>query len=521
MLGWSDIGISHQHNGFYQNGRYTPADIYENYKGELIGLHLVLDQRANRSELPEWHLHQDLVVTLGLKREGDTWVSPDEGYVEVAHLRKESGGKPVLLEVRADHLKDYLCARNMGLYITSYHSRIAIVDNISFITWEGGSLTHEKEQESWEGRIIKIHEGGLPYGGKMAVFHVSRTDIDETDDIPDITASPTDENTKSNSWELEFEGRILYRILGELWRNEWVEPAHISPRVRRDNPPPSVFFVVDEQGNLENKETLALEGKWLWFKPDVVMALAHRRGGGLNWHTRDTGSIGCSPDYYVHFGINTLGLLNVYAKDVATLPEWQQRIWAGYNVGPEGGVSEELLASQVRAEPAETQAPEELLKHGMGVVNQMSKEIFNISLFRDHDIVPQLFERTHRFRAIDDAGLYALAKDVARLTVDNLDTAAIQSIVPPPPKTKWGSLKSLENLLAIKIGSGKARSITSALVGAYELRHADAHLPGEDIDKAFELLKIDRGLPTVLQGYQLLQSCVSSIYDVIDILKEW
>jgi hypothetical protein len=355
----------------------------------------------------------------------------------------------------------------------------------------------------------------------MAVFHVSRTDIDETDDIPDISAMPTDQNTKSSSWEHEYKGIKLYRILGELWRSEWIEPAKISSRVREDNPPPSVFFVVDEQGNKENKETLTESGKWLWFKPDVIMALAHRRGGGLNWYTRDTGSVHCSPDYDVHFGINTLGLVNVYAKDVTLLPEWQQRIWAGYNVSPEGGVSEELLASQVRAEPADTQAPEEFLRNGIEVANQLSREKLNISLFREHDLLPQLFERTHRFRAIDDEGLYALAKDVARLTADNLDTAAIQSIVTPPPKLDWGSLKSLENLLAIKIDTRKARLITSALVGAYELRHADAHLPGNDIDEAFALLRIDRSLPTVLQGYQLLDSCVSSIYELIGVLKEW
>jgi hypothetical protein len=72
--------------------------------------------------------------------------------------------------------------------------------------------------------------------------------------------------------------------------------------------------------------------------------------------------VSCSPDCGVHFGMNRLPLINAYAKDVALLPEWQQRIWAGHNVGPEGGVSEELLASQVRAQPARTQAPEEFLR---------------------------------------------------------------------------------------------------------------------------------------------------------------
>jgi hypothetical protein len=124
-------------------------------------------------------------------------------------------------------------------------------------------------------------------------------------------------------------------------------------------------------------------------------------------------------------------------------------------------------------------------------------------------------------RQVDDSGLFALAKDIARLTADSLDTASMQKIVPPPKSEKWGSLKSLENLLASKIDAEVARSITGPLVGAYELRHADAHLPSSDIENAFTLLKVDRSAPFVIQGYQLLHSSVSSIYMVAEIVEKW
>jgi hypothetical protein len=515
------MSINLANSGYYDNGKYTSADIYSDYEGRLVGLRLVLLQRGNSLDPAEWHLHQDFSITLGLKREGDIWVSPDEGYIEVARLHRNTVGNPILLDVRAEHLKDYLCARNMGLYITSYFSRDFIVDDASFISWKDGSQSDIKEHDRWEGKIIEIHEGGHPYGGKITVFHVSRTDVNESDDLPDITATPTDENTASSSWEQEFTGRKLFRVLGELWREEWIAPAKTSPRVKRDESPPTVFFIVDEQGSKENKATLIQGGKWLWFKPDVIMALAHRRGGGLTWHTRDTGSVFCSPDCDVHFGINPLGLVNIYAKDVALLPEWQQQIWAGQNISPEGGVSDELLASQVRAEPAETQAPEAFLRPCLETLNALAMEKLHIPLFREHDSLSKIIERTHRFRAIDDPGLFALAKDVARITADNLNTEAMQCIVPPPPKTLWGSLKSLENLLTSKIDNGKAKAILSPLVGAYELRHADAHLPGKDVDDAFALLEIDRKLPLVIQGYQLLNSCVSSLYAIADVLKIW
>jgi hypothetical protein len=513
--------INYSNAGYYQDGKYTPSDVHQGYEGELIGVHLVLDQRGNRDELPEWHLHQDFVTTLGLKREGNSWISPDEGYIQVARLLKDKTGKPTLLEVRAEHLKDYLCARNMGLYMASYYSRDVVVEDASFISWKNGSHSEENINERWEGRILEIHEGGFPFGEKMAVFHIARTDVDEADDIPDLSEKPSDKNTKSSSWERGFEGRKLFTVIGELWRNDWIEPANISPRVKGDKSQPTIFYIVNEKGEKEDSNALAHSGKWLWFKPDVIMALAHRRGGGITWHTRNTGSVHCSPDYEIHFGMNNLGLVNVYAEDVAILPEWQQQIWVGYSIGPDGGVSAELIASQVRAIPAETQAPEEYLRKGIEIANALAKEKLKISLFRDHELLSDLFEKTHRFRAIDETGLFALAKDVTRLIADSLDITAMQSIVPPPPKTNWGSLKSLENLMASQIEAEKARNIISALVGAYELRLADAHLPGKDVQEAFDLLNIDRSLPTVIQGYQLLHSCVSSLFGVINVLKNW
>jgi len=520
-LGWDDIGISHNHSGFCDNGKYVTADVFDDYDGTYLGTHLVLDQHFNSVDPSEWHLNQDFVTALGLKREKDVWVRPNEGYIDVARLHRRADGRPILLEVRAEHLKDYLCARNMGLYATSYRSRDVVTGDASFISWENRCSRDETQTDRWEGRVADIHEGGHPYGEKVAVIHASRTDVDESDDIPDISGIPTDQNIKSSSWEKAFEGRKLFLVMGQLWRNEWIEPAKTSPRLRRDKLPPSVFFIVDEQGSKETKETLADSGRWLWFKPDVIMALAHRRGGSLVWYTQDTGSVSCSPDCSVHFGINRLSLVNAYAKDVVLLPEWQQRIWAGHNVGPEGGVSEELLASQVRAQPARTQAPEEFLRKGIELINVLSQKQLNISVFSDHEFVRELLPRIHRFRAVDDPGLYSLAKDVARVTADSLDTAAMQTIVVPPKGTKWGSLKTLENLLASKIGGDAARSVMSALVGVYELRHADAHLPSSELDETMALLKVDRSLPTIFQGYQLLHACVSSIFEVVEVLQGW
>lgn len=520
-LGWTDIGISYNHSGWVDNGKYIPAEVYKNHSTKFEGVHLVLDQISQDDGPSIWHLNQDLVITLGLIREGNSWVCPNDGDVEVARIGLSENNKPIMLEIKSQYLKDYLCAREMVLYMTHYFRRDTILVDASHINWVNGNSKYKDKSNLWEGRVTAIHEGGNLYGGKMSVIHVARTDVDETDDVPDISDIPSDENIHSESWEEEFEGRKLFRVSGELWRNELIMPGVISPKIRGDKTQVSTFFVVDAEGNKSCGQDLINSGKWVWFQSEVIMALCHRRGGHLSFYTAQTGCVACCYGYGVHFGINELGLINVYAKDIGHLPEWQQQIWVGYNITPEGGVANELLASQVNAEPADTKAPEEYLKKGIELINQLSVEKLNIKIFRDHDAIPQLIEKTHRFRSVDEQSFFALAKDLARLIADSLDADAMQTIVSPQKKVNWGSLKSLENLLASKYDRCIVRKILAALVGVYELRHADAHLPSSKIDEAFSLIEIDRSAPYVNQGFQMLNLVVSSLFSIVEVLKIW
>ncbi|MBI5577476.1 MAG: hypothetical protein HY896_14080 [Deltaproteobacteria bacterium] len=509
-LGWSDIGIGHEHRGCVDKGRYIPADVHEADPERPFGIALVLEQRINSSEHSVWHLHQDLVVTLGLLREGDKWVCPDEDYTEVARLSRHPNGYPTLMEIRSDLLRDYLCARNMGLYITSYRNREEVVEDASHIGWTDNPFFQGTDDNRWEGRVTAIHEGGTPYGAETAVFHVSRTDIDPGEDVP-VFGFPTDENVSSRSWTFGRHERKLFFVQGENWRNEWIDPSEHSPRIRRDHVPGAVFFLTDASGKRESKDTLVRDSRWLWFKPEVIPVLAHRRGGALGWHTRDTGHVRCSPDYKIRFGVNSIGLVNVYAKDIALLPEWQQRIWAAFNVGPEGGVSEELLASQMRAMPADTTAPERRLADAMASLDEVFRTVTGTPLFRGHPHRLELLHRVHRFRAYDRNGLLAQAKDVARLTADSLDTEALQNLVPPPKGEKWGSLKSLEKVLATVVSAADSYTIMTPLFGVYELRLADAHLPSSEADLAMGKAGIDLSKHGIQQGLQLIEKCAEAL----------
>ena len=148
-------------------------------------------------------------------------------------------------------------------------------------------------------------------------------------------------------------------------------------------------------------------------------------------------------------------------------------------------------------------------------------EKLGIDLIRPHKQIPHLITRAHRFRATDQDGLFALGKDLTRLTADSLDTAELKKLVVPPEGKKWGSLKLLQNLLATKIPPESAQRILSPLFWIYELRLADAHLPKQRLGDVLSSLGVDQDAPYVIQGYQLLHACISSIYSICQVIENW
>ena len=108
-----------------------------------------------------------------------------------------------------------------------------------------------------------------------------------------------------------------------------------------------------------------------------------------------------------------------------------------------------------------------------------------------------------------------------RLFADRIDIAPLQKIAPPPAKEKWGSLKSLEKYLATIVAPEEAREIMGPLFGAYELRLADAHLAGSDLDGSFKLVEIDPKAPPLAQGFSLINNITRAIWRAGDTVHKY
>ena len=255
-------------------------------------------------------------------------------------------------------------------------------------------------------------------------------------------------------------------------------------------------------------------GRWLWFRSGIVNELLKHRGFLLEWYTAETGSIHSASGYRTHFGINNSDLITVYAHDIAKLPSWEQHVWAAYNIVPEGKVSAELLASQVRTQPASTHAVEDLLFKVMRKLERDFHQKLDVDLF-SYDINDiELSQQISRFISTDRASLLRLAKELVRIFTDRLNVKALRNISNHKDKEKLGSNKLLQDIVAQETGDDNAYKIFGVIIGVYDMRLGDAHPTSSKIGDALNLAGIDENKSFLRQGEQLISNFGQAIWHI-------
>jgi hypothetical protein len=511
-LSWSDIGLSSNVRPYaYKDGNYSSIEQFQINDNEPIGIHLVFEHPQPVVGGTKWILNPDLVVALGLIKEGNSWVRPEENFIEVAREIIDSDGSHKKIEIKREFLMDYLAARGLSLRLSTYQQRVEIVTR--FEGSQYADLTSYREERDGGKFGLLVRNLDEIYGGGWASFRVWRTDVDEDEDAP-VMGPENEENTDSESSEGHRTGYEGVRIEGEFWRDEWIEHQGVSVRVRRDPDPALPSFIVETDGRRIASKELDNEdvGRWLWFRPSIVPELLNLRGFKLEWYTAETGGIRSTSGYVAHFGVNSADLVTVYAYDVARLDSWEQHIWAGHNVVPEGRVSSELLASQVKVQPASTKAPEEKFLKCMRMLEWGFREKLGVALFI-HDIDDKaILQQVSRFHSRDRTSLLRLAKDIVRVFSDRLNVRELRKLSTNAEKEKLGSNKLLEDILAQKIGADRSREIFGVIVGAYDMRVGDAHPTGSKVTDAIKLAGVDERCTYIRQGEQLINNIGYTIW---------
>lgn len=505
-LSWTDIGIGHNVAPYaYSDGHYSPIDEYQYNDKEPIGVNLVFEHPQPVVGGRQWILNPDLVVALRLVKEGPNWVRPEEDFVVVARETVDSDGSHRLIEIKREFLMDYLAARGLSLRLSYYRQRVENVADLKDSPY--ASLLEIQEQREGGRYELRIKELNAVFGGSWASFRVWRTDVDAEEDAP-VMGPETNDNTASESAEGHRSGYPGVRVEGEFWRDEWVEHQGKSTRVRGDESQDLPHFIVDTDGSRKQSAELNDEdiGRWLWFRPSAINELLTHRGFSLKWYTAETGAIISTSGYSTHFGINASDLITVYAYDIAKLPAWEQFLWAANNVAPEGKVSAELLASQVHARPAETDAVEEMLFGCMRLLGTEFRKTFGVSLFLHEIDDAASMQHVSRFSSKDQASLLRLAKELVRVFSDRLDVRSLRALSTHPDKEKLASNKLLQSILADKAGDARAREVFAAVAGTYDMRLGDAHPTSSKIGEALKLAGIDTTASYLRQGEQLIHN---------------
>lgn len=505
-VGWGDIGIGHNVTPYaHKDGYYASIDQYQYNDKQPIGVNLVFEHPQPVVGGNLWILNPDLIVALRLIKEGSEWVRPEENFVAVAREILDETGRHRLIEIKREFLLDYLAARNLSLRLSSYRQR---VENVSSLEGsEYANLKEHKDQRDGGRYQLLVRSLNDVFGGGWAMMRVSRTDVDEDEDAP-VMGPETDANTELESSQGHRSGYEGVRVEGEFWRDEWIDHQSQSIRVRGDADTNLPQFIVETDGKRMASADLNDEdiGRWLWFRSSVVNELLGNRGFSLDWYTAQTGGILSTSGLKIHFGINSSDLITVYASDIARLQPWEQRIWAAHNVVPEGGVSSELLASQVKAQPASTHSVEFKLFDSMRMLEAGFRKTHGISLFT-HDIDDAaVMQHVTRFVSRDQASLLRLAKELVRVFSDRLNVRELRKLAVHDDKEKLGSNKLLQDVLAQKVGAEKARSVFAEIAGTYDMRLGDAHPAGSKVADAIKLAGIDQGLSYMRQGEQLVHN---------------
>lgn len=512
QLGWSDIGIGHSVQPYaYNDGYYASIDQYQYNDKEPIGVELVFEHPQPVVGGTKWILNPDLVVALRLIKEGENWVRPEENFVVVAREVLEEDGSHSLIEIKREFLMDYLAARGLSLRISSYRQRVEHVASIEGTDY-ADLETHQLQRD--DGRFeLRINSLDDIFGGSWAAFRAWRTDVDEEEDAP-VMGPETNENTDFESSKGNRSGYEGISVEGEFWRDEWINHQNRSTRVRGDTNDALPQFIVETDGARMASAELNNEdiGRWLWFRSSVVGDLLGHRGFSLKWYTAETGGIISTSGYSTHFGVNTSDLITVYAHDVARLAAWEQHIWAAHNIVPEGKVSSELLASQVKVQPASTHAAEEKLFEVMRMLEAGFQQNLGVALF-NHDVDDHaLMQQISRFASTDQTSLLRLAKEIVRVFSDRLNVRELRKVSTHADKEKLGSNKLLQDVLSQKVGLEKAREVFGPIVGAYDMRLGDAHPTSSKIGEAVELAGIDTELSYLRQGEQLIHNFGRSVW---------
>ena len=392
---------------------------------------------ATATQLVE--IQRDFLIYHALDRRGTgnqyEFIHPLDNFEVVrARIEKHAFYNPTLrLEVHRDYLRDYLAAAELGMVVGTVADRFR---NSPVL----GKTTSALSQP--------------PNDVKVSVTEI------------------TDYREK------------YWRARSSLRRTTAIKP-YPAPRPERspwhchDLPPEasSMEFIKDAEGG---KCTLDSSPPYLYFRPGVLRKYLTNPSDSVAFHMRSWGAAQTAGSIEsIDVGINSAGLVNAFALDLAKQQPAEQQYWASFSSLPNGPVCEEMFQTRMQQNPPNSLGTVDLIKTEITRLNASFRSRFGDKVHRDIPLSKKTIQRLSVGPLEENWDeVTELAKDLYSWVAEGLRIATLRKPLDAESFDKdWKQFKLLETLMSSVLDCGQLDLTT--VMGPFRdlsrLRNAYAH----------------------------------------------
>jgi hypothetical protein len=392
--------------------------------------------------------------------------------------------------VHRDYLRDFLAVMKMGLLISVVADRFANTlteDELELTPAEDVKIDDFSSLTAYKHHPESTHHGH--FTGR-SIIH--RTYVVEPYDHPRYERSP-------------------WYFFGKLQIDKTQLP----------------LFIVDNEGNKRTLPQNVFFGEYiengignfgyLYFRPEVLQKFINIRGYSVFFHMRNWGIASLPGDRgTVDVGVNSQGMVNAFAPDIAKLSIAEQAYWASFSSLPSGEVCEEMFQTRMQQKPPHSPGVVDILRNCRTLLSDSLKKKYNVAIHNPID--PSALELS-RLSVGPLTNQYSELLELARIMygwlIETIRIDSLRLCLSTAGQTidkrlkELRQIKLLEKILVVNgLDETEALSATSPLVGLNELRIGSAHIGSLELEHGFQLMGALATPSTPREGWNF---CVDSV----------
>jgi len=398
------------------------------------------------------------------------------------------------VHIHRDYLRDFLAAMKMGLLISVVADRFANAPTEEALELEQVE-DHQIDEFTWLSTVIHASEF-TNHGYFRGRSILRRNFIIEPYDEPKFERSPWPYFGKQLT-----EGSALPSFI-------------VNDEGRREVLPKNTYL-----GNYI--ESGIGRFGYLYFRPEVLQKYLQVPGYSVFFHMRSWGGASLPGNRgTIDVGINSQGLINAFAPDIADLPSIEQSYWASYSSLPSGEICEEMFQTRMQQNPPHSPGVTELIRGALSQLSTVFEKQFSVDLFKDIEPSRQELCRLSVGPILNQyTEVNELAKVLYGWVIETMQIAPLRTALVAlggAVDNRIRQIKLLEkSLIAKGLDEAKARLITAPLVGLNDLRIGAAHIGSLELEPCFRLMGASSVPQTPREGWHLCVDATTTCLETI------